>query len=166
RCRRSNVSSRSWQTQPARELRQPAHAAHRLTREQRLPARHQIEQRETESAADAERRGRIAEEPDQAMRERADAALVVAPPIAIARERIGAAVVAGARVGDDLGERRDVAQREVEALPRDGMQTKRRVADEHDARPRRGLARDARELVHLAHADFDEAADAVTEGVL
>src|SRR5690606_23449334 len=141
-------------------------AAHRLTREQRLRARHQIEQREAEPAADAERRGGIAEEADQAVRERRDAALIVAPPVAIARERVGTAEVAGARVCDDLGERGDVAQREIEALSRDGMQTKRRIADEHDARPRRGLARDARELVHLAQADFDEAADAIAEGLL
>ena len=69
-------------------------------------------------------------------------------------------------VCNDVGERRDVAQRKIEALARDGMQAQRGVADQHGALAVHGAARDARERVQVALADARDAAEALTERAL
>ena len=92
-------------------------------------------------------------------------------PARIALEQLGSADVGahvdGARraqrVGDDLRERRDVAQREIEPLPRHGVQAQRRIADQHGARAVNRAARDARERVEMALADAREAAETLAE---
>src|SRR5690606_40855296 len=63
------------------------------------------------------------------------------------------------RVGGELGERRHVAQREIEALTRDRVKRHGRVADEHDAaRTERAAAQPAQRM-QVAPADLADAAE-------
>jgi hypothetical protein len=100
-----------------------------------------------------------------------DTASIRGAPGAVALEhfaRAGIGVCAARTPGpylvrDDLRERRDVAQSQVEALRRDRVQPQRRVADQERALARELLARDARERVRAPLADPRNAAEPEAE---
>src|SRR5690606_17737289 len=103
---------------------------------------------------------------DEPVREPGDLTLVARAPGTITRCDAREVLAAAPCIRDQLGERGDVAQREIESLARDRMQRHRGVTDEDDAPVTERVAPQSTQGVQRAPPDLENASEAIAERVL
>ena len=141
----------------------PAGESHRAASELVLDGPQQVEQQQPAAAQALERRERQAEAAHQRIGEADDGLAVRGAPGRVALEERGIARIAAAGVREQLREHRDVAEREIESLSRDGMERLRGVAENHGPRRRQSLRAREGERIGLPAADAREPPEAQAE---
>ena len=160
----------SDEAQAARQARQPARLAHRLAREQRLRAGQQVERHEPQAAAEPDAGRGLAEQLDQAVRERRDALPIGGAPRRVALEQlrgadVGRAPGSAARSASAMTSASVATSRSARLKPCPATGCRRSAASPiSTARsPWIGAARDARERIEVALADAREAPEPLAE---
>ena len=117
--------------------------ARRLGDEQALQRRQPVDDAQAEVARQAQRREIVGEQPVQRVHAeaRCDDVEAARALVGLERRRVARIEAEAHALGDDLGERGDVAQAEIEPLPRQRMHDVGGVGDERDALARRSGAR-------------------------
>src|SRR5690606_7190043 len=134
--------------------------------ERSFRARQHVECREPEPADRADPGYRPSEQADEPVREPRDLTLVARAPCAITRGDAREGIAASPRLRDQLGERSDVAQREIESLARDRMQRDRGVTDEHDRPATERIASHSPQRMQRSLPDLENTSEAIPERFL
>ncbi len=130
--------------------------------------RQQIHGDQAEVARQCHRRERVGEDARQAIGEGDHATLIAAARggITLQDRQIAEIHAVVQRFDQHIGECGDIAQSQIEALPGHRVQTVRGIADQGEPRTNRFARPHQIERVSLAIADFQQAAETLTEALL